>query len=177
MLAGGSWGVSGGGGACRCSGLVGAWVGGFGQWRRQMAEAMAASMAAPMARCQWPGEAGVLCRDRNLRGARVIRLHILARVFILIHIAAIGAEVGIIGSLNWTRGHRILRGNEGGGIRRRNSRGARRAALQWATRVGGTHRRGGVRRQGRPRSHTGCGRQELAVVLMPEIKMAGVKYV
>ena len=36
--------------------------------------------------------------------------------------------------------------------------GARRAALQWATRVGGTHRRGGVRRQGRPRSHTGCGR-------------------
>ena len=62
-----------------------------------------------------------VCRDRNLRGARVIRLHILALVFILIHIAAIGAEVGIIGSLNWTRGHRILRGNEGGGIRRRDS--------------------------------------------------------
>ena len=36
-------------------------------------------------------------------------------------LAAIGAEVGIIGSLNWTRGHRILRGNEGGGIRRRDS--------------------------------------------------------
>ena len=30
-----------------------------------------------------------------MRGARVIRLHILARVFILIHLAAIGAEVGM----------------------------------------------------------------------------------
>ena len=116
----------------------------------------------------------VLCRDRNLRGARAIRLHILAGVFILIHLAAIGAEVGIIGSLNWSRGHRILRGNEGGGIRRRDSRGARRAALQWATRVGGTHRRGWMQQEGRARSHTGCGRQEDAVVLS---KMAGQEYV